>query len=185
METPTLLQRTYVFDGRVFRVRQDRIRMPDGREVTMDIVEHRGAVAMLPVDEQGRIWFVWQYRHAIEKVILEIPAGTLEEGENPLLCAQRELREEIGFQAASWALLGKIYPAPGYTSEHIYIYLAQDLTPAPLARDGDELLEPVAYAWPQVRAMLEKGEIEDAKTLVALLLAQGYLEATWKDQSEG
>lgn len=175
-EPVDILQRAYVFEGRVFKIRRDRVRFPDGREATLDIVEHRGAVVMLPVDAQGRIWFVRQYRHAIGKTILELPAGTLEPGENPLLCAQRELREEIGQQAATWALLGRIYPAPGYTSEFMYVYLAQDLSPAPLAHDSDELLKPEPHTWPEVRAMVERGEIEDAKTLAAFFLAYDFLQ---------
>ncbi len=170
-----VLERSYVFDGRVFRVRQDRIRLPGGRETVLDIVEHHGAVVILPVSEEGYIWFVRQYRHAAGKYLLELPAGTLEPNESPETCARRELQEEIGMKAAQWTYLGSFYVAPGYTSEHMHAYLAQDLQPSSLGRDEDEILDVVSLPWPDVWNMVRQRAIHDAKTLATLFLALPYL----------
>ncbi len=173
--TIQVLERTYVFQGRVFRVRQDRVRLPNRREAVLDIVEHRGAVVILPVDDRNRVWFVRQYRHAVGGFLRELPAGTLEPDEPPETCARRELREEIGMQARSWTFLGTFYPAPGYTTERMLAYLARDLEPAPLPRDEDELIEVEPVPWAQLWQDLRAGRLQDAKTLATLLLALPYL----------
>lgn len=170
-----LLQRTYAFRGRVFQVRQDRIRLPNGRETTLDIVEHRGAVVILPFDRKGRVWLIRQYRHAIGQELLELPAGTLEPGEPPEACARRELREEIGMQAHTWTFLGYFFPAPGYTSERLIAFLARDLEPAPLERDTDELIQVEPLPLPELWHLVRQGHIHDAKTLATLVLALPHL----------
>ncbi len=170
-----LLERRYVFHGRVFQVRQDRLQLPNGREAVLDIVEHHGAVVILPVDAENRVWFVRQYRHAVGETLLELPAGTLEPGESPQACAQRELQEEIGMRASTWVPLGRFYSAPGYTSEIMVAFLARDLSPASLPRDEDEIMDVAIYPWPQVWEMVRQGIVRDAKTLATLFLALPHL----------
>ena len=159
-----------VAEGRVIKVRVDIIETPDGHRVKRDIVEHRGAVAMVPIDAEGRVILVRQYRHAAGKWLLEIPAGTLDPGEDPLEAAQRELREETGFAAGRIDLLGGCYSAPGYCSEYLHLYAARDLREDPLEGDVDEDIEVVPVPLSELRKLIADGEIEDAKSLAALLL---------------
>lgn len=163
------------YRGRAFGVRRDEVRLPDGRVTWFDIVEHSGAITIVPVDDQGQVWFVRQYRHATGIELLELPAGTLKEGEDPQLAAQRELREEIGMQADSLQLIGEFYLAPGYSTEYMYIYLATGLSPAPLAQDDDEFLAPEAYPLRDLHDLMSSGAVRDAKTLLGLHLALHHL----------
>lgn len=165
-----------VYRGRVFEVIQDQLGYPDGRSFQFDVIQHSGAVAILPLNEEGQIIFVRQYRHAVRQQLLELPAGTLEEGEDPLVCAQRELREEVGMASAEMVKLGKALLAPGYSSELMHLYLARDLSASPLPPDDDEILEPVFIQIDRAFEMLSNGEIEDAKTQLGLFLAQPYLQ---------
>ncbi len=164
-----------IFEGRVFNVRKDQLQMPNGRQVTMDIVEHAPAVTMLPVDAEGMIWFIRQYRHAAGREMLELPAGMVEADELLLDAAGREIREEIGMRAGDLIHLGAIFLAPGYSTEYLHIYLARQLTPAPLQPDDDELITvervPIAEAY----RLAEAGEIVDAKSMAALVLARPWL----------
>jgi len=164
-----------VFEGRVFRVRRDWVARADGRVTVWDIIEHPGAVTMVPVDAEGQVWFVRQYRHAVGETLLEFPAGTLEPDEEPLACAQRELAEEIGRAAARWTQLGAFYLAPGYSSERMVAFLARDLSPATGHLDADEILRPERYPLAQVDEWMRTGRIRDAKTLAAWLLAKPHL----------
>lgn len=157
-----------VFQGKVFDVRVDRIATASGAEARVDVVVHPGAVAMLPIDDEGRILFVRQYRHPIGKDLLEIPAGTLEPDEDPRSCAVRECEEEIGCSPGKLVPLGLIYLAPGYSSEQIHLFLARDLRPKKRDADEDEDLHVEALSPLQVQTMLQEGQIQDAKTLIAL-----------------
>jgi len=169
IRSETLLQ------GRAFRIRRDHLKTPDGRETRLDIIEHGGSVILVPLDENGNLLFVRQYRHAAGMDLLELPAGTLEAGEDPAVCAARELREETGFAADKIEKIGDFYLAPGYSTEFMHVYLAQNLRHDPLEADADEFLSvekiPVAEAF----QMAEKGKMPDAKSLAALLLAKSYL----------
>jgi ADP-ribose pyrophosphatase len=171
-----LLRSEVVYPGRAFTIRRDTMRLPDGHETRFDIVEHVGSVIILPLDEQGNLLFVRQYRHATKKDLLELPAGTLDEGEVPEACARREVREEAGMAAGQLEVLGGFYLAPGYSTEYMHVYLATELRPDPLEADADEFLtvEPIPLG--TALKMARGGEILDAKSLAALLLAQSYLE---------
>jgi ADP-ribose pyrophosphatase len=163
-----LIHRTPVFD-----VIGARLRFPDGREVDRAVVEHPGAVAIVALDAQGRWLLVTQYRHPARQRLLEIPAGTLEPGEAPDATAHRELREEIGCAAGALERLGGAWMAPGFTSEYIHYYLATDLRHDPLDGDEDEdLSEPIPMTLDELLGAIDRGEIEDAKTLVAVTLFQ-------------
>jgi ADP-ribose pyrophosphatase len=171
-----LLKSEIVYPGRAFTIRCDTLRLPDGRETGFDIVEHVGSVVILPLDANGHLLFVRQYRHAAGLDLLELPAGTLDEGEDPAACARRELREETGMAAGRLEPLGGFYLAPGYSTEYMHVYLATDLHYNPLQADADEFLSVERIPTANALAMVERGEIPDAKSLAAFLLARKHLE---------
>lgn len=164
-----------IYQGRAFSVRQDQVRLPDGSETNLDIVDHSGAVTILPIDSDGYIWFVRQYRHAAGEELLELPAGTLEPNESPRECADREVREEIGMGSDKLKLIGKFYMAPGYSTELMHVYIATGLYEAPLAGDSDEFLNVERIPVQQIPDMIRTGKIIDGKTLAVFQLARPYL----------
>jgi ADP-ribose pyrophosphatase len=166
-----------IYRGRIFDVRRDFVRLPDSKSVQLDIVEHSGAVTMLPIDSQGMIWFVRQYRHAAGDEILELPAGTLDKDEEPEICAQREIREEIGMSAQQLQKIGEFFLAPGYSSEYMYVYLATGLRPDPLENDVDEFLTSEQIPVKRAYELAKSGMIQDCKTLATLFLARPYLSS--------
>lgn len=171
-----LIESEIVYPGRAFTIRRDQVRLPDGRTTKFDIVEHHGSVVLVPIDSKGNLLFVRQYRHAAGLDILEFPAGTLDEGEHPDLCAARELREETGHAATSLESLGGFYLAPGYSTEYMYVYLATGLFYSPLEADADEFLQVEAVPLEDVLKMAGAGELPDAKSLAALWMARSKLE---------
>jgi ADP-ribose pyrophosphatase len=171
-----LLESEIVYPGRAFTIRRDALRLPDGRETKLDIVEHVGSVVILPVDADGNLLFVRQYRHAAGLDLLELPAGTLDEGESPEACARREVREETGMAARNLEELGGFYLAPGYSTEYMHVYLATDLHPDPLEADADEFLTVERLPLAKALASAARGEIPDAKSLAAFFMAQSRLE---------
>lgn len=164
-----------VYRGKVFDVRRDAVRLPDGKQTNLDIVEHNSSVTLLPVDEQGRVWFVRQYRHPALAHLLELPAGVMHDDETAEACAEREVREEIGMAAGRLQKVGEFFLAPGYSTEYMYVFLATDLRPDPLPGDEDEFISIEKISLDQVVSMAEKGEFRDSKTLAALFLARPYL----------
>jgi ADP-ribose pyrophosphatase len=160
----------HIFSGRVFNVRVDTVTLPGGRRATREVVEHNGAVAMIPIDAEGNVVLVSQYRHPVGSTLLEIPAGRLESGEDPADCAARELAEEIGERPAHLEPLGAMYVAPGYSSELIHYFLATDFSPAAAAPDDDEIIECVRLPLTEAREMCRRGEIRDGKTVCGILL---------------
>ena len=171
-----LLKTEIVYQGRAFTIRRDYLKTPDGRETRFDIVAHGGSVVIIPVDEEGNILFVRQYRHAAGKDLLELPAGMLDEGEAPEVCAAREIREETGFAAGKLTTLGQFFLAPGYSTEFMVVFLATDLKHNPLEADVDEFLQVEKIPIEKALEMAERGEVPDAKSLAALFLAKTYLE---------
>lgn len=163
-----------VYQGRAFSVRRDQVEMPNGKSVNLDVVQHTGAVTLIPIDSEGKVWFVRQYRHPAQKSLLELPAGTLEPDEPPEDCARREIREEIGMAADRLEKLGKFYMAPGYSTEFMHVYLATGLHESPLEGDEDEFLSIEKIHMGNVFSMAAAGEIQDGKTLAALLLLRPY-----------
>jgi ADP-ribose pyrophosphatase len=163
--------------SRILEFRVDTVELPDGSRSTRDIAGHPGGVAMVALDEAGRVLMVRQWRHAIGRALLEIPAGTLDRRadgsvEEHAGEAARELEEETGYRAATWRYLGGFYTAPGFTSELMHLYLATDLSPAHEGRlgpDEDERLELEAVPLDDAVAMADRGEIADAKSIVGLL----------------
>ena len=165
-----------IYNGRAFQIRRDHVRLPDGRSTKLDIVEHIGSVVIVPVDEDGFLYFVRQYRHAARLDMLELPAGTLEPGEDPLECARREIREETGMAAKNIHEIGSFYLAPGYSTEFMHVYLATELYHAPLDADEDEFLSVEKIPVSEAFKMVETGELPDSKTLAALLIAKSQLK---------
>ncbi len=165
------------YQGHAFDVVRVHVRLPDGRERDYDLVEHPDSVTVIPVDGDGNIYFVTQHRVGAGDILLELPAGVLEEGEQPLICAKREVREEIGMAAQTFQELGGFYLAPGYDNEYMTAFLARGLYDSPLDPDADEFLNVSRMPVMEVYRKAEAGEFRDGKTLAALLLARPYLMA--------
>lgn len=163
------LARRLVFDGRVIRVFVDEVERPDGTRATREVVDHPGAVAVLPLKDERTAVLLRQYRHAVGGALLEIPAGRLEAGEQPLDAAQRELREETGFRARVLRPIASVYATPGFCNERVHLFLAQGLEEGESAPEEDEHLELVLVDADEARRLLQTGGVEDAKTLAALL----------------
>ena len=165
-----------LLQGRAFKVRRDTLKTPDGRETKYEIIEHGGSVVLVPVDDQGNVLFVRQYRHATGQDLLELPAGT-RDGEEPFeKCAAREIREETGMEAGTLLKVGEFYLVPGYSSEFMAVFLATDLKENPLDGDEDEFLQLEKFTVKEVNAMFERGDVLDAKSLAAWLLARPHLK---------
>lgn len=164
-----------IYTGRVFRLESDVVQLPDGQRMVRDIVRHPGAVAIVPIDHDGKIVMVRQYRYAAGRTLLEIPAGTLEPGEDPDECAVRELQEETGYRPGQMRKIGGIYVAPSYDTEFIHLYLATDLSEAKLEGDNDEFIEVVRLTWDEALAQIRSGAIADGKTISGVLLAREVL----------
>lgn len=162
-------ERTPIYRGRVFEMVREKVTLDNGATTELDLIRHPGAAAMVPMPDSETVILLRQYRHAVGEYIWEIPAGTLEPGENPLEAAKRELAEEIGHAADRWEKLGEIVPAPGYADERIHLFLAESLRPAVQALDADEVFDVHSFSLRRVWEMVDDGEIRDAKTLVGLL----------------
>jgi ADP-ribose pyrophosphatase len=165
-----------IYEGHAFSVRHELISLPDGKQKRYDLVGHKGSVTLVPVNDKGELYFVRQYRIGAKRHLLELPAGVLETGEDPSAGAAREVREETGMAASQLIKIGDFYMAPGYTDEFLTIFLATGLYPSPLAADPDEFLELEIIPFEKALAMAESGELQDGKSLAALLLARPYLE---------
>ena len=159
-----------LYEGAVVKLRVDRVRMPTGHEAVREVVEHSGAVTVVAVDGEGRVLLVRQHRHPTGRTLLELPAGTLDRDEGPAACAARELEEETGFRAGRLRRLGGFFIAPGYCTEYIQAYLATDLEPGSAGGDEDEDIQLLTLPLAEVLRLVEAGELEDAKSLAALLL---------------
>ena len=161
----------YKFEGRICRMRVDRAQLPDGKIVGREVVEHPGGVAVLPVDEDGICYLVKQYRYPMERVMLEVPAGKLEYGEEHRACAERELSEETGFTADRLIYLGGYASSPGFCDEVLHLYLATGLHRGEMHPDEDEYLNVERYSLDELLQMTDSGLIDDAKTVISILYA--------------
>jgi len=163
------------YTGKVFDVVNVHLQLPDGRETFYDLVKHGDSVSILPIDDQGKVYFVRQHRVGAGMALLELPAGVLNPGEEPITCAHREMREEIGFDAKIIQKLGGFYLAPGYADEYMTVFLATSLFESPLSPDADEFLEIVTMSLSDIYSNALADLFQDGKTLAALLLAQPFL----------
>lgn len=178
MSSSTLTSRR-VYTGRVISLDVDRVRFPDGSEGELEMVRHPGASAVVPflsdpAGDDPQILMIRQYRYAADGYIYEIPAGRLDPGEEPEACAARELREETGCTAERMERLFTMYTTPGFTDEKIHLFMATGLTRGEAAREADEFVELIPMSLSRALAMLERGEIQDAKTALGLLYAAGF-----------
>jgi ADP-ribose pyrophosphatase len=165
-----VLSSTAVYLGKLVKLYVDTVKLPNGEQSMREIVRHPGAVAVVPLLDNGEIVMVRQFRLPAGRVMLEIPAGTLHEGEDPQLGAERELQEEIGQRPGKLQPIGGEFTAPGYTTEYIHFFLATELEESKLAVDDDEFLENVTLPLDEALRRVENGEIADGKTIAALLL---------------
>ena len=167
---PETLSSENIYKGAIFDVRLDRIREGEA-EYEREIVVHKGSAVIVPVFDDNTVALVRQYRHAAGKYLLEIPAGSLETGEDPRMGAIRELEEEIGVTAAKIELLSEFYVSPGFLTEKMFVFLAAELTETAQSLEIDELIEVERMTFPQAFELIRSGGIEDAKTMVGLMLA--------------
>lgn len=170
---------TTVHHGRAYSLEEVEVALPNGKHKTYDRIDHRDSVTILPLDEDNNIWFVRQFRLGSETELVELPAGVMESGEEPLDCARREIREEIGMAAKQWRKLGSFYLAPGYATENNHVFLAEELFSSPLTMDEDEFLKVEKYPLNKVLQMIHEDAIHDGKSLAALaIFIQLYPELT-------
>ena len=160
-----------VFEGNLLTVRRDTVELPNGKHATRELIQHPGAVAVVPIRNDGKILLVRQFRYPVDQLTLEIPAGKLDLGEEPEACAKRELEEETGYKAKKLRLLSSILTTPGFTNEVIHLYVAEDLVFAEQCPDEDEFIDVEVFTKEEIRKMIENGTICDAKSLLGLLLA--------------
>lgn len=177
-QTPGRISSKRAYTGRVISLDVDEVCFPDGSTGTLEMIRHPGASAIVPLldatDDDPEVLLIRQYRYAADDYLYEVPAGRLDPGELPLDCAKRELREETGYTAARVEPLFTMFTTPGFTDEKIHLFLATGLTPGETAREADEFMELVPTRLSKALSMIELGEIQDAKTALALLFAAGF-----------
>jgi len=164
-----------IYDGRAVKLRVDTVRMPGGRETRREIVEHRDCVAIVAVDADDNVLLVKQFRKSVEKELLEIPAGGIDPGEDPVTTVRREMQEETGYLPGKVEKLGGFYSSPGFCTEYLHLYLATDLTPSPLYAEDTESIKLVRVPISQIPALIASGSICDAKSIAGLLTYSSLL----------
>lgn len=167
--TETMLESKEIFNGRVIRVTLDKVQLEDGTASTREVVHHHGGACVLPVDANGNVTMVRQFRYALGEELWELPAGKLEAGEDPFEAAKRELSEECGLTADTYTELGVVYPTVGYDSERIYLWAAEGLHTVGQHLDAGEFLDVVKMPFAQALGLVMDGTIKDSKTQIALL----------------
>ena len=173
MATEDSVSSRVIFEGRAVRLRVDTVKASGGRQTTREIVEHADCIAVVAVDNEDNVLLVRQFRKPVEKELLEIPAGGIDEGEDAATAVKREMQEETGFLPQKLELLGGFYSAPGWATEYLYLYLATDLTPGRLYAEDTDEIEVVRVPVADVPGLITSGKIEDSKSVAGLLM---YLE---------
>ena len=171
----TTIDREYIYNGKIINLRKDKIEQHDGKQFMREIVEHNGGVGVVAVNKEGKLLLVTQYRKPFEEMLMEIPAGKLEKGENPYDCAARELEEETGFIPDALDLMAVIYPSPGFLTEKLYIYFCNKMSKGKINFDEGEHLITQQVDYETAVSKVYSGEIKDAKTVVGILMAKKYL----------
>jgi ADP-ribose pyrophosphatase len=166
------LERRVIYRGRKIDLALQPVRLADGTVKDREVVVHRGAVALVPMVDAGHVCLLRNHRYSVGKTLIEVPAGTIDEGEGPDATAERELAEETGFRAGRITRVAEWFVSPGVFTERMVLYLCEDLTPGPTEHQPDETLEPLVVAWDEALRMVDDGRIHDAKTIIALLLCE-------------
>ena len=170
-----ILHTESIYDGRIVKLDLHTVELPNNQQSKREVIRHPGAVVIAALDEMDNILLVRQYRIAANKIMIELPAGTLEINEEPLECAIRELQEEAGYYPNSIQAVGGFYPVPGYSTEYIHLFFARDLTLSRRQQDDDEFIELVRVPFADAIDMIDTGEIIDCKTVAGILRLQGHL----------
>jgi ADP-ribose pyrophosphatase len=173
------LSGSLVFDGKLLKVRSDTVKLPDGGTAEREWIDHPGAVAVIALTDSGELVMERQYRYALGRDMIEIPAGKIDPGEDPLATARRELKEETGYTASEWRHLGTVHIAIGYSNEHIEIFLARGLKQELADLDDEEFVEVFALPLATALVWVREGRITDAKTVSCLFWAEKILGGVW------
>lgn len=177
--TETQLTSENVFDGLLLHVYKDRVRLPDGTDAVREYIRHQGAVTVLAFVDEGSILMERQYRYPLRRHFIELPAGKIDKGEEPLACGKRELREECGYEAASWRHLGTMHPCIGYADERIELFLARDLKHVGHELDAGEFLEVFTVSVEEAVDWVRQGRITEPKAVYGLLWADKLVRGEW------
>ena len=175
MKDVSIIEQSSIYRGKVVDLSLDRVELPNGEVADLEVIRHPGAAAIVPVDDEGLVWLVRQYRYATDNWLLEVPAGKLDGGETPESCAARELEEEIGKRASSLSALGWIWTTPGFTNERIHLFLARALVASEQSLETDEVLSIETMPFDEAIERVHRGEICDSKSVCALLRADRQL----------
>jgi ADP-ribose pyrophosphatase len=168
------------YDGHFLRVQKDTVRLPDGKSATREYIRHPGAVVILPLFEDGTVLLERQFRYPLDRVFIEFPAGKIDAGEDPLVCAKRELLEETGYTATDWQFVCTIHNAIAYADEHLEIYIARGLTAGQSKLDDGEFLEIFKAPLDEVLAWVKEGKITDVKTIIGAFWLEKIVAGTWQ-----
>jgi len=171
----TTVSKKLIFEGKIIKLEKLEVKLPNGKISEREIVRHPGGAVVLPVDDEGNIYLVRQYRKPLEEHLYELPAGKLDNGEDPLQCAIRELKEETGLISQEIKLITKIATTPGFSDEILYLYLAKGLKKETSRLDEDEFLSVCKFSIDELMAMIKRGEIIDSKTIIGILYANIYI----------
>lgn len=160
-----------IYNGKFINLKVDTVKLPNGKESGREVVYHPGAAVVIAVTEKKEILLIRQFRYPVSEVLWELPAGKLEKNEDPLECAKRELAEETGFGAKEWQYLSRFYTAPGFSNELLHLFLASDLYTDKREADSEEFIELHKISYPKALSLISSGEINDAKTIIGIMLA--------------
>ena len=177
--TETCISSETLVKGKLLHAKRDKVRLPNGVETEREYIVHPGAVLVIPVLPDGRLVMERQFRYALHRTFIELPAGKIDPDEDPLETGKRELLEETGYIARQWQFLTLLHPCIGYCDEVIHVYLAMELTPGEHRRDEDEHLEIFSMSLPEAMEAMRRGEISDGKTMIALFWAEKQLTGNW------